>query len=1033
MIKVFVKRPITTLMIVFIIIAFGVLSISNLKLDMLPNMNIPVALVMTSYTGASPNEMETLVSKPLEGVLGTVARVNSISSISYAGSSIVILQFEDGTNIDNAALDMREKVDLIKGLLPEDAGVPNVMKIDPNASNSFTIGVSSESLNLIELKNMVDNKLVNRLERQEGVASVDVAGGLDKEILVELSEDKLRGFNLTESQIMQALAFENRNMPIGTIKQGDKSLQLRIEGEFKSLLEIQNLPLTTPMGNVISLSTVATVSEVYKDSASISYMDGVPSVTLTLQKQSTANVVSVSDAILKEIAKIEKDYPDLKTNIILDPASFIRATISAVTSSALLGAGISVIVLILFLRNLRSTLIVSTAIPISIISTFVLMYYSNLTLNLMSLGGLALGIGMLVDNSIIVLENIYRKMEEGEDRITACVDGAKQVSLSIIASTLTTIAVFLPITFGAGIIATLFTELSLTIIYSLVSSLAVALTFVPMACSVILKPENADNQGILTVPFNAIAKVLDSIDAFYRRALVVVLKKRTTTILATIGLVILTFISLIFVPAEFIPSTDEGSLDINISMPKGTLIENTEETTNEVISIINEIPEISSISYTIGSGGGIGQNSVSTGGSDVAAITVKLGNKKDRKESTNKIATLLSDSFVNIAGADIKVSPSASSLGAFSSADISFDVYGEDLDELDAITTEIAVIIADIEGIKDVSTSMGVRTHQATIELNRIKASSYGITTATVNNILNAAVSGSVATKYKTEGTELDVRIKHNSDNLDYINDVQNILIPSPYGISIPLYEISDVTIEEKPVSIYRENRERYVTVTASLGDAKLGDVRKSIESRMKSYFLPPNYSWKFSGTAEQFADTFTSLIIALVLSIALVYMVMCAEFESFVYPFIVMFSIPIGLSGGLFGLFITGASLSIMSFLGLIMLSGIIVNNAIVLIDYINFLMREENLSAYDAILKAGPTRLRPILMTTLTTVLGLLPLLLSNASGSELLRGLASVVVFGLSLSTLVTLLLIPVIYLNFNMSKEKRIAGKLLHANK
>lgn len=1024
--KLAVKRPVTTLMLVCIVIGFGLISLLNLKMDLFPNLNVPMAVVQTSYSSAGPAEIEELITRPLEGVLGTVPRIKNITSNSSAGSSLIILEFEDNTDMDIAALDIREKVDLINGALPEDASSPIVIKIDPNAFNNFLIAMYNENLSLVELKTLVDDKIANRLERLEGVASVSVSGGLSREILIELSESSMRGYNLTEAQIIQSLAIENRNTPIGQVKQGDKNLQLRIFGEFESISDIENLPITTPTGATIFLRSIATVSETLKDASSLSYVNGIPSVTVSIQKQSTANVVNVSDSILREINNIKRDFPEMQIEITSDPAEFIRATISGVTQSAMLGGIIAVIILLLFLRNFKSTIIISTAIPISIIAAFALMYYANITLNIMSLAGLALGVGMLIDNSIIVLESIYRKLEQGLPKVEAAIEGAKEVTASIIAVTLTTIAVFLPVTFTSGMVSMLLTELALTIVFSISASLFVAITLVPMACSVLLDVQDNNKYGILKIPFKIVENSLIFLEKVYKKLLIISLRKRKTVFLVTFCLIILTFFSLKFVPFEFIPSTDEGELSISINLPKGTLLEHTEETTNEILNILYKLPGdyIETISHTIG-GGADSSNS--------ASISISLVDKRDRSLGTNDINVIIRDSLRNIPGAEITVSETSSFGNISNSSVVSLELYGQELDELQDISDDISQLLNNLNGIDTVTTSFSESIPQATIILDRNKASAYGITSSTVNSIVTASITGSVATKYKTEGTELDVRLQHNNDNLNYINDITSILIPSPYGVSVPLYEIANIEIREQPTTIYRSNNQRVVNIDATILNSNIGTISTEIRTILDDYYLPEGYTWRFTGDAEDMSEAFGSLLTALIFSIVLVYMVMAAQFESFTFPFIVMFSVPIALTGGLSGLFITGNSLSILSFLGLIMLSGIVLNSAIVLIDYINLLIRERDYTVYDAILTAGTVRLRPILMTAITTILGLVPMLIATSSGAELLSGLASVIIFGLSLSTLVTLILIPVIYLSINKSREKRKNKKILRKQK
>ncbi len=1028
--KIAVKRPVTTTMIILIAIAFGVLSIFNLKLDMLPNMNMPYAMVSTTYSGVAPQEIQKLVTEPLEGVLGTVPGIKNIYSISSNGSSIIQLEFEDGVNLDNAALDVREKIDMIKGRLPDDATDPMVLKLDMNAMISLSIGVTSDKVNLIDLKRRIEDNVVNRLERQNGVASVAVSGGRESEIEITLINEKLRGYGVTEAQISNLLRSENRNTPAGVVKQGDKDMQIKVIGEFTDLDEIRNLPITTPSNSIIYLRDVAEVNSVYKENSSISYINNTPSVTLSIQKQSTANTVNVSDAVMKELRKIQAENPDLNFKTLVDPANFIKRTLGTVTSSAINGGLIAVFVLLIFLRNIRSTLIVAASMPISIITTFALMYYSNVTLNTMSLGGLALGIGMLVDNSIVVLESIYRKIEEGCDKVTAAIEGAREVAMSVVASTLTTVAVFLPISLAGGISSMIFGELALTVAFSLFSSLAVALTFVPMACALILKFENHKKDTIFNLPARIAGKGIDWLQKFYSKVLAKSLRFPKTTVLISFAFVILTFFSMQFVGTEFMPATDESGVTLSISLPKGSQLEETEAVTLKILDKVKDVPEIVDISYTVGGSQFMGFGGVT---SDTASIKLELVDKNSRSLSSEQMAVEIGKMLEDVPGAEITASASSNSMGNFGGAGITLYVKGSDMNTLTEISNDVRDLVATIEGTRDVKTSLESSSPQATVKVDRMKAANYGITPSTIATIVNTAVSGSVATTYKIGGDEFDVRMRQDQNNFNYITDIQNILIPSPTGISVPIYELAEISVENQPISILRGNQLTYISVTAALDNRAAGEVTNDLVKKLATYNMPAGYSWEFAGASEQMMETFAGLALALIMAVFLVYMIMAAEFESLIYPLIVMFSIPIALTGGLFGLFVTGNNLNITGFMGLIMLSGIVINNAIVLIDYTNLLVKERSMEVLEALKMAGAVRLRPILMSVATTVFGLFPMMIATTQGSETMTSLATVVIFGLTLSTLVTLLLIPAIYLWVNNRKVKRKAKKELRRQK
>lgn len=1036
--KTAVNRPVTTLMVILIAISFGFLSLVNLKVDLLPNMNIPIALVLTTYDSAGSEEIEKLITDPIESVLGTVPGVKNITSQSSNGSSMVMIEFEDNVDIDIGALDIREKVDLIKGALPDAAKDPMVIKMDINSMSAIMISASSNGKSLVELKSLIDNEVVDRLKRQDGIASVDVSGGREKEIRVTLHSEKLRGYGISESTITQLLAAENSNTPTGQIKQGDKNLTVRVKGEFQSISEIENIPINTPSGTIIYIRDIADVNEYYKENSTIAYTNGEPSVNMIIQKQSTANTVNVSHAVLGELDRIAAEMPDVSFKIIMNPADNIEKSIQSVIDSLVQGGILAVIVLYVFLRNFRSTLVVGVSMPVSVISTFALMYFAGITLNMMSLGGLMLGIGMLVDNSIVVLESIYKKLEEGVDRKTAAIEGAREVAMSVTASTLTTVAVFLPISFVGGLVAQIFNELSLTIAFSLFASLAVSLTFVPMASSLLLSPETVGNvhkhNNIFTKVLDGLGHGISGLEKVYKVILSASLAHKKITILIMIAFVVFTGLTIPAIGFDFMPQTDEGSVGININLPKGSRTEDTEAIGWKVVNAISGEKEIQDVSLSVGGG----TASMITGGSsDTASVTVKLVSKEERQRSSDEVARSMRESVKGIAGAEISVSASSNSMGSYGGAGIQIDIKGDDINTLSKISNDMVKLISTLPELSEVKTSIEDSSPQTTIKINREKAASYGINSSSVAGILRTAVSGSVATTYKISGNEFDVRVIQDNSKINYVTDIENILIPSSTGVSVPLHEIADIIPEKAPVTISRDNQQKYVSVTASLNNIDLNTASKKIEEKMKDYIMPVNFTWEFAGNSDQMNTAFSGLAAALIIALLVVYMIMAAEFEAFSYPFIVMFSIPIAMTGGIFGLFIMGSSLSITGFLGLIMLGGVVINNAIVLIDYANLLIRERGVDYFQAIKIAGPMRLRPILMSTLTTVLAMIPMMLSTKEGSEMMKGLAIVVVFGLSLSTLVTLIVIPTIYTAYHDSKnnrqkrkEKRKLKKLQH---
>ena len=1019
-----VKRPVAVLMCVLIILVLGSVSFSKISVDLMPNINLPIAIVSTSYSGVAPEEIETILTKPIENTIATVNNIKSIQSISSEGNSIIIAEFNSGTDMDFATLQMREKVDMIKGYLPNDINNPMVMKLDPNMMPILNISITNNH-NEMTLKQFSDEYIKPRLERLEGVASVGVTGGRTKEIQVNVDPEKAAGYGISLNQIMSVLQTENLNLPGGTIEYADKKLLVRSTGEFKNIEQIKNIPLTLPNGTVLYLHDIADVSDTNKPVDSYSRTNGKSSISLSLQKQTNANTVSVTRAVKNELSIIEKEYPDLNIDIVFDQGNFIEKAISSVANNAVVGGLLAVLILFVFLKNMRTTFIIATAIPISIISTFVLMFFAGVSINIVSLGGLALGVGMLVDNAIVVLENIYRHHSEGYTKVEAALTGTKEVGRAILASTLTTVVVFLPIVFTEGMASEIFKEMAMTITFSLLASLIVALSFVPMLSSKFLKIEKSYEEikhKPLSKIFTKWDNAINGIDRFYRRVLIKVLKHKA----ATGGIVAAIFAaSLLLIPvigSEFFPAMDQGMFSIDIEMPKGSLIANTNEIATELENILSGIPELDIMNVSVG-GSGI-MSGITGSNSDTGTISTTLKPLTERKRSTAEIVEEVRKDVENIAGAKIKVNDLSASMGGLSSGSaVSIQVRGPNLEVLEDISKDIEKIVLDTEGTRQVELSITEGRPEAQIYINRDKASAYGLSTSLVASVVRTAVDGRVATTYKVDGNEIDIKVQYPEEKRRTLEQLKSISLLSPLGVQVPLMEIAGIDIKQGPVSISRVNQERYVTVTGDVFGRSAGDVNNELKNKIQSYSLSDGYSIKFTGEDEQMVEAFSSLTLALILAIFLVYMVMAIQFESLVHPLTIMFSVPVAYSGSIAGLAITNSPLSVPAFIGVIMLAGIVVNNAIVLVDYINTL-REGGMDREEAIIKAGPTRLRPILMTTLTTILAMIPLALGIGEGAEAMAPMAIVVIFGLTTSTLLTLLIVPVVYCLFdNLSMKYR----------
>lgn len=1016
--KTAIKRPITTIMVMLVFILAGLVSLSALKLDLMPSINIPIAAVSTTYVGAGPEEIESLVTKPVEEALGTVSNVDTITSTSSANSSMVIVQFVDGTDVDMAAIDLREKIDLVKSSLPEGANDPMVIKMDPSMLSSIMVGVHGD-MDLSKLTTEIEDHVINRLERIDGVASVSMTGSVDQEVQVVLKPEKMQGYNVTVQQISGMLQAENLNLPTGSIAQGDAKLQLRSVGQFESVDEIRDLPITTSTGALIHLRDVADVKEVEKEEDSYALIDGQKSIILTIQKQSNANLVDISEKIVEELDKIEADDPELDVTMLTNTADYITTSVSNVLSTAVQAALMAMVVLFLFLRNGKSSLIIGVSIPTSVIVTFALMYVCGMSLNVISLGGLTIGIGMLVDNSTVVLEAITRHHEEGMSARKAAETGTAEVALSVMASTLTTVAVFIPLMFVQGMIGQMFKDLSLTVSFSLGVSLIVSVTFVPMAASRLLKSTDAERMEKhprLHAFLNLWKRGLDALDSGYRRVLHASLRHKKRVV-ALVLLIFVASLSLLpVVGVNLIPSMDQGSASISIAMPKGTVLSETSKVVDQVTAQLGDIPEIDEWYVTAGGSS-----------TDSASVTINLVGMDQRDRSTDEVVDEIRGRVKGIAGAEITASASSSAMGSFgSSSDVQFQLNGDDTEQLRAIGNDLMEQLEKEPWVTDVSSSLDDAVPEASIVIDRVKASSYGITASSIASAVSTAVTGSVPTQYKVDGDEIDVRIMEDPDRIRYLNDLQGITVPAANGSPIPLTEVAEIRVADGATQITRTNQHRYITISANTTDIDSATARRNTEAVLDRYHFPEGYDYEFTGTMDSIVETFTSLLVVLIVAILLVYMIMAAQFESFIHPFIIMFSLPLALTGGIMGLFVTGNTITATSFMGFIMLVGMVVNNAIVLVDYTNQL-RERGMGCVEALEKAGPTRLRPILMTTLTTVLGMVPMALSTAEGTEMQRPMAITIIFGMTLSTVITLVFIPVLYAGVDKFRHGRKSKK------
>jgi HAE1 family hydrophobic/amphiphilic exporter-1 len=1013
-----VKRPVAAFMAVLVILILGFVSLSKMQVDLLPDIQLPTAVVVTTYPGASSEEIETMISKPIEKEIAGVENIKSISSSSEANVSMITVSFNWGTDLDTAVTDIREKVDMVKKRLPDDTDEPLVIKFDPSMMPVLIYGMTGDRDPLL-MKQIAEDMIEKKLERVAGVSSVQVVGGVERQIRVLLSPQKMNGYGISIGQVMQALAANNLNLPGGTVDYGSRELIVRTTGEFESVDEIKELAVANRQGAIVKLSDIAEVKDATEDIKTHSRINDYEGLRILIQKSSDANTVAVANGVKKELEAIKKELPKgIELYQILDQSDFINMSIKNVTSSAIQGCLLAVIVLYLFLHNFRSTVVIAISIPISIIATFVVMYFSGITLNLISLGGLALGIGMLVDNSIVVLENIYHHRQLGMGGMEAASVGANEVTLAIAASTLTTVAVFLPIVFVKGLAGILFKEMSLTITFSLLSSLIVAITIVPLLSSRLVKVTAAEEkkQGFLARIFDGMDRFYNSVDEKYGKLLAWALGHRKIVIFAIVALLVISVAAVPLVGTEFFPETDEGSISINVEYPLGTKVEKTDELVKSIERIVASIPEVQMYSSQVGTDT-IKSFLGTTGSGEIASMDVRLVPVSERKRSTKDVVEEIRQKIGEVPGAKIEIN-SATTMSTISSATsgstkpVQVAIKGDDFTTLENLAEKIKAIVKKVPGTRDVETSIDEGRPEVRIKVDKDRASYYGLDASQVAQTVRIAINGVEATKYRVAGTEVEVNVQLNELSRKTLEDLEGMTLMSPTGVNVPLRNIARFTITEGPNVISREDQERVVYVTADIYRRSLGDVTNDIRSAISSVNLPEGYSISFEGQNKEMTESFADLFQAMLLAVFLVYAVMAAQFESFLHPFTIMFAIPFCTTGVVFGLLISRRAFSLPAYIGIIMLAGIAVNNAIVLVDYINQL-RAKGKTVREAIVEAGPRRLRPIMMTTLTTVLGLLPLALGIGEGSEIQAPLAVTVLGGLTVSTLLTLVVVPVLY--------------------
>lgn len=1018
-----IRRPITVFMICGVALLLGSISFLRLPVDLMPDIEYPSITAFTEYPGVAPREIETLITRPIEQSLSAAPGVEKITSTSSEGQSRVRVSFAWGTNLDEAANEIRTRIDRLRSTLPEDAEPPVIFKFDVSQFPILWLAVSS-SLNPRDLRQFVEDQIQYRLERVPGVASVDIRGGLRREIHVDLSLRKLRAYGLSVSSVVDVLRRENLNEPVGPVEEGDFELLLRTEGEFQDVEAIRNIVVTTRGGIPVYLKDVADVQDAFEEIRQAVRVDGRPGIRLSVRKQSGANTVAVARAVKEEIARLNRDFPDVSIWPIIDTSTFIERSINNVQTAAISGSILAILVLFLFLRNLRSTFIIGLSIPIAVIATFALMYVNDFTLNTMSFGGLALGVGMLVDNAIVVLENIFRHREAGKSAEAAAIDGSREVTTAIIASTLTTVAVFVPLVFLTGMSGIMFKQLAYVIAFSLTCSLLVALTVIPVLCSKYLRirPPEADRHPVIHRLVTSSGRFLNRLDDHYQRLIHWALDHRRTVVVGATALLVGSVLLLPMLGFELMPETDEGEVRITIELPPGTRLAVTDAVTRELEEVIaREVPEAEHVLTEVG-GGGWRESATNR-----ADIRIKLVDQAHRRRSSQLIAASLRPHLIRRPGMRAFARAGGGlfilRLGQTSDDRIAVEIRGHDMNMAGEIARTVEEIVQSVPGVTDAQISRRDGVPEMRITIDRQKAATMGLNVSDVAETLRTTVGGRVATRFRQGGNEYNILVRLQEADRQRLASIERIPISTPLGDVAPVSSLIRMQRREGPVSIERKDQERIVTVSANIAGRDLGSVMADIDARLRELPLPKDFAIVYGGEYEEQQKAFRQLLLCLILAIVLVYMVMAAEFESLRDPLVILFSVPLAAIGVIVMLFLTDTTFNIQAFIGAIMLAGIVVNNAIVLVDYTNLLRRRDGLPLRQAVELAGRRRLRPILMTTLTTVLALVPMALGLGEGGEVQAPMARVVIGGLLTSTLITLVFIPTLY----TMMEQRVAGE------
>ncbi len=1008
----------TTLCFVTVII-LGLFSLAKLPIDLYPDIDTNSIMVITMYPGASAKDIEQNVTKPLENTLNSVEHLKHISSTSRENTSVITLEFEYGYDIDVLTNDVRDKLDMVKSQLPDDSENPIIFKFSTDMIPICLLSVQADE-SMAGLYKILDDNVANPLARVDGVGSVSISGAPKREIHVYVDPNRLEAYNLSVEQIASVIGAENRNVPGGSFDIGSNTYALRVQGEFEETSQMSHIPVGSFQGKIVYLSDVAKIVDSLEERTQRTYNDGKEGAMIIIQKQSGANSVEISNKVMKMLPSLEKNLPsDVKIGVIVDTSDNIRNTIAALVETVMYALLFVMIVVFVFLGRWRATLIIVITIPVSLIASFIYLFATGNTLNIVSLSALSISIGMVVDDAIVVLENVTTHIERGADPKQAAVHGTNEVAISVIASTLTLIAVFFPLTLVTGMTGVLFRQLGWMVTIMMIISTTCALSLTPMLCSQWLRRVNHHGR-LYTLLFTPIERALDRFDDAYARLLHVVVGHRTVTILICLGTFVGSIFLMKFVGTEFMPTQDNARIGVSLELPIGSRVEQA----NEVMARLDSLwrkkyPEIKVETYTVGPASSDNTfASLSDNGAHIIEMNVSLLDPGDRERGIQEIADGMRNDLVrefpefkkmqvNVGGGR------GAGMGGQSTVD--FEIYGYDFEQTDTVAQDLRRILEGIPGTADVTISRSDYQPEYQVDFDREKLALYGLSLQTAAMYLRNRINGATSSQFREDGEEYDIKVMYEPDMRTQISDIENITIYTPSGTGVKLKELGTVVQRFTPPTIQRKDRERLITVSAVVDGVPMDQVVTAAQLKIDEMHLPAGITIGLSGSYEDQQDSFRDLLTLGVLIILLVYIVMAAQFESLTYPGIIMTSLLFAFSGVFIILWITGHTLNVMSMIGAIMLIGIVVKNGIVLIDYI-ILDRERGMSIRRAVIHAGKSRLRPVVMTTLTTILGMVPMAVGSGQGSEMWKPMGVAVIGGLTFSTILTLLFVPVLYCVF-----------------